>query len=56
MYVSQRQERHSTTSFANDSADGRVRQWKIAAKGGKIAGEMVREIVVGSRCRRLRGG
>jgi 3-phytase len=35
--------------FANDSADGRVRQWKISTKGGKIAGELVREIVVGSQ-------
>jgi 3-phytase len=35
--------------FANDSADGRVRQWRISAKGGKIAGELVREIEVGSQ-------
>ncbi len=35
--------------FANDSADGRVRQWKISVKGGKLAGELVREIAVGSQ-------
>lgn len=35
--------------FANDSADGRIRQWRISAKGGKVAGELVREIAVGSQ-------
>jgi 3-phytase len=35
--------------FANDSADGRVRQWKISVKDGKLAGELVREIAVGSQ-------
>ncbi len=35
--------------FANDSADGRLRQWKISVKGGKLAGELVREIAVGSQ-------
>ena len=35
--------------FANDSADGRIRQWRLATKGGKIAGELVREIEVGSQ-------
>ena len=35
--------------FANDSADGRIRQWKLSAKGGKISGEPVREIEVGSQ-------
>ncbi|MFC4313727.1 phytase [Steroidobacter flavus] len=35
--------------FANDSADGRVRQWKISVKNGKLAGELVREIAVGSQ-------
>lgn len=35
--------------FANESADGRIRQWKITAQGGKVAGELVREITVGSQ-------
>lgn len=35
--------------FANESADGRIRQWKITAKGGKVVGELVREIAVGSQ-------
>lgn len=35
--------------FANDSADGRIRQWKLSVKGGQIAGELVREIEVGSQ-------
>jgi 3-phytase len=35
--------------FANDSADGRIRQWKIVAKAGKVVGELVREIAVGSQ-------
>ncbi|GFE85932.1 phytase [Steroidobacter agaridevorans] len=35
--------------FANDSADGRIRQWRVSAKAGKIAGELVREIEVGSQ-------
>lgn len=35
--------------FANDSANGRIRQWRVSAKAGKIAGELVREIEVGSQ-------
>lgn len=35
--------------FANDSADGRIRQWRISAKAGKIVGELEREIEVGSQ-------
>lgn len=35
--------------FANDSVDGRIRQWKVSVEAGKIAGEQVREIAVGSQ-------
>ncbi|HEY5759271.1 MAG TPA: phytase [Steroidobacter sp.] len=35
--------------FANDSGDGRIRQWKLTAKAGKVVGELVREIAVGSQ-------
>jgi 3-phytase len=35
--------------FANDSVDGRVRQWKLVDKGGRIGIEHVRDIAVGSQ-------
>ena len=35
--------------FVNDSADGRVRQWKITASEGRAAGVRVREFVVGTQ-------
>ncbi|HEU4747216.1 MAG TPA: phytase [Gemmatimonadaceae bacterium] len=35
--------------FANDSDDGRLRQWKLVDKGGRITLEHVRDIAVGSQ-------
>jgi 3-phytase len=35
--------------FANDSVDGKLRQWKLVDKGGRIGIEHVRDIVVGSQ-------
>lgn len=45
---------HSATSgdfyvFANNSGDGRFRQWKIVDRGGRAGLELVREFVVGSQ-------
>ncbi|HEY8508285.1 MAG TPA: phytase, partial [Steroidobacteraceae bacterium] len=35
--------------FANNSGDGKVRQWKLVDRGGKAGIELVREIAVGSQ-------
>ena len=35
--------------FANDSVDGKFRQWKLTDRGGKAGIELVREIAVGSQ-------
>lgn len=35
--------------IANDSADGRVRQWKLVERNGKVGIEAVRDIAVGSQ-------
>jgi 3-phytase len=35
--------------LANDSADGRLRQWKLIERGAKVGIELVREIAVGSQ-------
>lgn len=35
--------------LANDSADGKFRQWKLTDRGGKVGLEQVREFVVGSQ-------
>jgi len=35
--------------FANDSVDGKLRQWKLVDKGGRIGIEHVRDIAVGSQ-------
>ena len=35
--------------FANNGDDGRYRQWRITAQGGKAVGEQVREFAVGSQ-------
>lgn len=35
--------------FVNDSGDGRFRQWRIRADGGRVTGEQVREFVVGTQ-------
>ncbi len=35
--------------FANDSGDGKIRQWKLIDRRGKVAMELVREIEVGSQ-------
>jgi 3-phytase len=35
--------------FANDSVDGKIRQWKLTDRKGKVGIELVREIVVGSQ-------
>lgn len=35
--------------FANDAGSGRIRQWRLRDAGGRIRGERVREIAVGSQ-------
>jgi 3-phytase len=35
--------------IANDSVDGKYRQWRVVDRGGKAAIELVREIAVGSQ-------
>jgi 3-phytase len=35
--------------FANDSVDGKIRQWKLVERQGRVAIEQVREIAVGSQ-------
>jgi 3-phytase len=38
-----------TYVIANDSVDGKYRQWRVVDRGGKAAIELVREIAVGSQ-------
>jgi 3-phytase len=35
--------------FANDSVDGKLRQWKLVERNGKVGIELAREIAVGSQ-------
>jgi 3-phytase len=35
--------------LANDSADGKLRQWKLVERGGKVGIELAREVAVGSQ-------
>jgi 3-phytase len=35
--------------FVNDSADGRIRQWRITSENGQAVAEQVREFVVGTQ-------